>query len=123
MARFVYHLADAEPLDSAACHAANLHVTVPCLVHQVWHSYYLTENSYPDGGDCHAANLPSVLFTKYGTLCLPLSRGELTLMVVVLPAPLGPSRPKHSCLLMARDSPATATLGPLPSLPLYTCME
>ena len=44
-----------------------------------------------------------------------------TLMVVVLPAPLGPSKPKHSCLLMASDRPATATLGELPSLPLYTC--
>lgn len=38
---------------------------------------------------------------------------------VVLPAPLGPSIPKHSPDGNARDNPFTATFSGLPSLPGY----
>ena len=33
-------------------------------------------------------------------------------MVVVLPAPLGPSRPKISCLRMPKETPSTAVSPP-----------
>ena len=42
------------------------------------------------------------------------------LMKELLPAPLGPSMPKHSPWGKARDNPLTASLWGFPSLPEYT---
>ena len=40
-------------------------------------------------------------------------------MKEVFPAPLGPSRPKHSPLATARDNPLTACFSGFPSLAGY----
>ncbi len=48
--------------------------TLSCPPGMAFFVYYPTENGYPDGGECHAADLLSVLSTQYVTLCLLLSR-------------------------------------------------
>ena len=44
-------------------------------------------------------------------------------MKEVLPAPLGPSIPKHSPRGKARDNPLTANFEGFPSLPGYTFLR